>query len=36
MGVVNGDKFEGQNGDEISIRYADKDGNNEAVFFSES
>ncbi|MFY9937107.1 MAG: hypothetical protein WAK33_09560 [Silvibacterium sp.] len=36
MGVVNGDKFEGQNGDQISIRYSDKGGNNEAVFLSES
>ena len=36
MGVVNGDKFEGQNGDQISIRYVDKGGNNEAVFMNES
>ncbi len=36
MGVVDGDRFEGQNGDQISIRYQDKGGNNEAVFMSES
>lgn len=36
MGVVDGDRFEGQNGSQISIRYQDKDGNNEAVFMSES
>jgi hypothetical protein len=36
MGVVNGDKFDPQNGDEISIKYLSKDGNNEAVFLSEA
>lgn len=36
MGVVNGDKFDGQNGDQISIRYMDKGGANQAVFLSES
>lgn len=36
MGVVNGDKFGPQNGDQVSIRYLNKDGNNEAVFLSEA
>lgn len=36
MGVVDGDKFEGQNGDRLSIKYLSKDGNNEAVFLRES
>jgi hypothetical protein len=36
MGVVNGDKFDAHNGDQISIKYLDKSGNNEAVFLSES
>lgn len=36
MGVVNGDKFGPQNGDQVSIKYLDKDGNNEAVFLSEA
>jgi hypothetical protein len=36
MGVVNGDRFDPQNGDEIQIKYLNKDGNNEAVFASES
>jgi hypothetical protein len=34
--VVNGDKFDPQNGDQISIRYLNKDGNNDAVFLSEA
>lgn len=36
MGVVNGDKFDPQNGDQISIKYLNKDGSNSAVFMSES
>jgi hypothetical protein len=36
MGVVNGDKFGPQNGDQVSIRYLNKDGNNTAVFLSEA
>ncbi|MBV8631318.1 MAG: hypothetical protein JOZ83_10365 [Silvibacterium sp.] len=32
MGVVNGDKFDPQNGDQVSIKYLDKGGNNQAVF----
>jgi hypothetical protein len=36
MGVVNGDKFGPQNGDQVSIKYLNKDGNNEAVFLSEA
>jgi len=36
MGVVNGDKFGPQNGDQVSVRYLSKDGNNEAVFLSEA
>jgi len=35
MGVVNGDHFDPQNGDQVSIRYLDKDGGNEAVFLSQ-
>ena len=36
MGVVNGEKFDPQNGDQISIKYLNKDGSNAAVFASES
>jgi arginine repressor len=36
MGVVSGDKFDGQNGDQISIRYTVKGADNEAVFMNES
>jgi len=36
MGVVNGEKFDPQKGDQISIKYLNKDGNNSAVFLSES
>jgi hypothetical protein len=36
MGVVNGDKFDAHNGDQISIKYLDNNGSNEAVFLSES
>jgi hypothetical protein len=36
MGVVNGDKFDPHNGDQISIKYLNKNGDNEAVFLSES
>jgi hypothetical protein len=36
MGVVNGDKFGPQNGDQVSIKYLNKDGNNQAVFLSEA
>jgi hypothetical protein len=36
FGVVNGDKFGPQHGDQISIRYLNKDGNNEAVYLSEA
>ena len=35
-GVVNGDKFGPENGDQVSIKYLDKDGNNEAVYLSEA
>ena len=35
-GVINGGKFDPQNGDQISIKYLNKDGNNDAVFASES
>lgn len=35
-GVVNGEKFDPQNGDPISIKYLNKDGNNDAVFASAS
>ncbi len=34
-GVVNGDRFDPQNGDQISIKYVNKDQNNEAVFLNE-
>jgi hypothetical protein len=36
MGVVNGAKFDPRNGDRISIKYLSKDGDNEAVYASES
>ena len=36
MGVVNGEKFDPQNGDQISIKYLNKNGGNAAVFPSES
>jgi hypothetical protein len=36
MGVVNEEKFDPQNGDQISVKYLNKDGNNDAVFLSES
>lgn len=36
MGVVNGEKFDPENGDQISVKYLNKDGNNDAVFLSES
>lgn len=36
MGVVNGDKFTPQTGDQILIKYLNKDGSNDAVFASES
>ena len=31
MGVVNGDKFDPQTGDQILIKYLNKDGNNDAI-----
>lgn len=36
MGVVNGDKCDPQNGDQVSVKYLSKDGSNEAVFLSEA
>lgn len=36
MGVVNGDKFDPQTGDQVFIKYLNKDGNNDAIFLSES
>ena len=36
MGVVNGEKFSPQNGDQVSIKYLNKNGDNEAVFLNES
>jgi len=36
MGVVNGEKFDPQSGDQISVKYLNKDGNNDAVFLNES
>ena len=36
MGVINGDKFGPENGDQVLIRYLGKEGNNEAIFLSES
>jgi hypothetical protein len=36
MGVVNGEKFDPQNGDQILIKYQNKNGDNDAVFLSES
>jgi hypothetical protein len=36
MGVVNGEKFDPQNGDQVMVKYLNKDGANDAVFVSES
>ncbi len=36
LGVVNGDKFEGQNGDRVSIGYSVNGATNKAVFMSQS
>ncbi len=36
MGVVNGEKFSPQNGDQVSIKYLNKNGDNQAVFLGDS
>jgi len=36
MGVVNGDRFDPQNGDRMLIKHMNKNGSNDAVFLSES